>query len=363
MRILCIISSLGPGGAERVMTWLASGLAGRGHEVTLACLCSPRESAYGRPEAVAIRYLGVLAASSDALAGLVATGRRVRRLRRLYAELRPDVVLSFMDQTNVLALAAALGTPWPVVVCEHTDPARAWIGRGWALGRRLLYPRAATVVVLAEGMRRAFGRRIRSLVEVIPNPVLLQPAEAEAPMAGRKRLLAVGRLHPVKGFDRLVQAFAAVAPRLPEWELVILGEGPERPRLEAQAARTGLGDRIRLPGHRGNPFPLYRGAQALALASSVEGFPNVLVEAMACGLPVLATACTPAIADILEGGRLGLMVAPDSADALAAGLDRLLGDAACRERLAASAPEVLERFEQGALLDRWEALLARRGRP
>lgn len=355
MKILCVISHLGHGGAEHVMKWLTESLANRGHSVILACLSAPQSSAHGIPQGVKIRYLDISRPSGNPAQAVRSNLGRILTLRRLARQVKPDVALGFMSATNVILLAALAGTRIPVVVAEHTDPLRADPGRIWRLGRRCLYPRAAALVLLSEGMRKAFSNRVT--VEVFPNPVI-EPAgsDRELPRPGRKRLVAVGRLHPAKRFDLLIEAFAAAD--LAGWELVILGEGSERRNLEDLAVKLGLGDRFALPGYREDPFPVYRGANAMALSSSVEGFPVAMIEAMACGLPVIATDCSPAISEILEGGRLGT-VAPLSRTAFKEELARFLHDEDGQQRLSSVSRQVINRFRPESVLARWESLLMR----
>jgi GalNAc-alpha-(1->4)-GalNAc-alpha-(1->3)-diNAcBac-PP-undecaprenol alpha-1,4-N-acetyl-D-galactosaminyltransferase len=360
MKVLCLIPDLESGGAQRVMTWLSEGLGRRGHQVTLVCLSSDEERpTYRRPTGVEVVHLGINSVSGSVWEALRANWRRIRTVRRMYVLKQPDVVLSFLDTTNVLALGAALGTGWPVVVSEHTDPARSSIGSAWSIGRQVLYYRARAIVLLAEGMRESFGSGLQGSIRILPNPVVVSPGDqVDSPPAGRKRLLAVGRLDPVKGFDRLIDAFASMASRFETWDLAILGEGRERGTLEEQVARLGLGNRIRLLGERQDPFPVYRGSDAFVLSSHREGFPMVLVEAMACGLPAVATNCSPAITEILEGGRSGLIVSEQSQADISQGLNRLLDDRELREAFGRAAPAVASRFAPEAVLDRWEQLLS-----
>lgn len=140
-------------------------------------------------------------------------------------------------------------------------------------------------------------------------------------------LLAVGRLSAEKGFSDLLEAVAAVRNNAPEFRLVIVGEGPERQRLEASVARLGLNGRVLLPGHYGRMVPWYAAASALVMPSHSEGSPNVLLEAMAAGLPVVATA-VGGIPEIAVPNETALIVAPHSPKDLAQAISTLLNDPA-----------------------------------
>src|SRR5699024_4469850 len=142
---------------------------------------------------------------------------------------------------------------------------------------------------------------------------------------GRRRLLAVGRLHPVKGFDQLIEAFDSIAHFFPDWDLVILGEGPERTALEEQIHRTGLGERITLPGRVGNIGQWYDASDIYVLSSRTESLSNTLLEAMASGLAVVACDCETGPREIIRDTIDGALVQPaGDPEALAAYLSDLM---------------------------------------
>jgi glycosyltransferase involved in cell wall biosynthesis len=159
---------------------------------------------------------------------------------------------------------------------------------------------------------------------VIHNPVFdadvetLMRAAAAHPWFERKGppiVLAAGRLHRQKGFDILLEAFAIARAQV-DCRLVILGEGQERVSLLAAAERLGLAYDIDMPGFAENPFPLMARAGTFVLSSRWEGFPNALVEAMACGAPVIATDCPSGPREILSDGRYGALIPPENPQAL-----------------------------------------------
>jgi glycosyltransferase involved in cell wall biosynthesis len=349
------ISSLGAGGAERVMTTMANYWATGGWDVTLATLTGADAAPfYPLDRRVRLRPLGLARPSRGALHGALQNLWRVGVLRGAVRRARPDVVLSFTPRTNVLVLLAAFGLRVPVVVSERVDPRHhAAPNRVWDRLRRLLYARAAAVVMQTAGLRDYFGPRART--RVVPNPVSA-PAAA-GPPAREPVVVGMGRLDPQKGFDLLLEAFARVAPRHPDWSLEVWGEGQERPRLQALADELGPAGRVRLPGVTRRPEELLRRAGVFVLSSRYEGFPNVLCEAMACGAPVLAADCPSGPADIVQDGVDGLLVPAGDAAALAAGLDRLLADPGLRGRLGAESPDVLRRFSLDRVMAAWEEVL------
>jgi glycosyltransferase involved in cell wall biosynthesis len=352
-RLTLVIDGLGPGGAENVLTLLANAWAERGDGVTLVTFAGQDEPPF-RPLATAVRRLGLgLRADSHSLAQAVAGNvRRVRGLREAMRSSRPDAVISFCDRVNVLTLLAASGLGIPVIVSERVDPARHAIGFVWDALRRLTYPRARAVVVQSTRFVAAIPPAARARTVVIPNPVV-HAAGAGVRSDTPARLVAMGRLDRQKGFDVLIRAFAAIAARHPRLRLVIFGEGPARADLQKQIDDLGLADRVELPGVVPGPAAALRDADIFVLPSRYEGFPNALCEAMACGIPVVASD-TGAVSEIVRDGENGLVVPTEDSAAVAAALERLVSDKALRARLAAQAPGVTERYSLANVRRTWD---------
>jgi len=271
------------------------------------------------------------------------------------------VVVSFMEFTNVLTLAALRGTGIPVVASEHTDPRAYRPNAVLRAGRRLLYRNARALVVLTDTVREWATGRLHHRVHTIPNPIA--PPDLSSPPSGLLGahgpvVAGMGRLSPEKGFDRLVQAMAYCAPRHPEWSLLILGEGRERANLTRLAADLGISDRVLLPGWVPEPTTVLREASLFVVSSRFEGFNCALAEAMSCGVAAVSMDCRSGPGEIIRHGTDGILVPPDDVKALAAAMDRLMGDADERGRLAARGPEVLDRFGVERVMEKWYAVIA-----
>jgi glycosyltransferase involved in cell wall biosynthesis len=265
---------------------------------------------------------------------------------------------------NILTLLAARGGNVPVIIAERVDPRQYAIGPLWSRLRRITYSWCRGLVVQTERAREScrpfLGRR--TSVHIIPNAVSPPPVcnvrDAFAVEPGRQRIVAMGRLTHQKGFDLLIRGFAALAPRFCNWDVEILGEGPLRQELQDLIGELGLQDRIHLRGWLPDPHRLLSQADLFVLPSRFEGFPNALLEAMACGLPAIASDCDSGPAEIIRNGIDGLLIPCDDVPALTAALDRLLSDQNERRRLAGRAAEVLERFGPEKFFERWETVLA-----
>ncbi len=167
---------------------------------------------------------------------------------------------------------------------------------------------------------------------------------------------AVGRLTRQKGFDLLIEAFARIATRHPEWKLVIWGEGDDRKSLEALRDALDLRDRVELPGVTQRPGLWVETADVFVLSSRYEGWGIVLLEAMAAGLPVVSFACEWGPSDMVKHGEDGILVPSNNVDALAEALSRMLGDGELRSRLAANAEASAKRYLPERILSQWDAV-------
>lgn len=361
MKLVLVISSLGGGGAERVMTLLANEWVERGDEVTLITLASDRMDRYPLNPSVRRIALDVAGNSANLLAAIGNNLVRIRALRRAIAASRPDAVISFIAESNVRVLIAAAGLRVPVIISERTALNGHHMRGVWRTLRRWSYPRATAIVAQTRRSAADLEALVRRRVEVIANPVTVEPRPDDAiadERTGTRTLLAVGRLSPEKGFDLLIEAFAQAAPRHPGWNLVILGEGPLRAALERKVAEHGLGARISMPGFDAHVRRLMRRADLFVLSSRYEGFPNALLEAMTEGLACVSFDCDAGPRELIEHRQNGWLVPAGDVPALAAALDALMGDAGLRAQLGRRARDVSARYSPATILDQWNALVA-----
>lgn len=258
-------------------------------------------------------------------------------------------------------------------------PAIAWVHLPialWAQGytprhrRRAhaAYRAIAQQVFVSAGARasmREFLGQLGAHATVIPNLFrednYAEPSAAErawlARLQSRRYVLGVGRLEPRKGFERLLRAFALIRGQHRDTDLVLLGDGPERARLSRLAGELGIGAHLHLPGHVASALPWLRQASAYALSSRLEGLPTTILEAFAAGCPVAAFDCPTGPAELLDGGRAGVLVRDGDVQALAAALGRLLASPTLAQAYASAASERLALYRAPAVVPRWEALI------
>jgi len=361
--IAFFLPTLVAGGAERVVVNLVEGMTERGVPVDLVV---------GRAEGELRDQLSPGVRLVDLAAPRVR--RSVPRLSAYLRRTRPRALISAIGHANMAALLAArlAGRGTPVMVTVHSTlsqspprggPLRVWV---WSVLLHAFYRRATWVVAVSRGAADDFARLARlprDRIQVVYNPVITPGVIA---LAGRVPshpwfqagappvILGVGRLTRAKDFPTLLRAFAEVRRRRPA-RLMIVGEGEERPALEALAEQLGITADLALPGFRADAVSFMGRAAVFVLSSAWEGLPTVLIEALAAGARVVATDCHSGPREILQEGRLGDLVPVGDAPALAQAILRAL-DA---PRVPVE-PDTLHPFTQEAAIDRYLQLLERR---
>ncbi len=361
-RVLFVLPSLGAGGSERVVTTLANFWAGQGREVGIANFDEAAFSPfYSLAPEVDLFRLDLPAASGRLPSQILQTRRRVKALMQIYREFEPDVVISFLTKANVMALLAASPSRVPVIISERNNPTLQHFNLFWRMARAYAYPKAFSFVTMTRGAAEYYPESQRPRTSIIPNPVNL-PDGWDNHRKGNT-ITAVGRLTEQKQFHLLIDAFAKIAADFPSWNLVIWGEGAARAELEQQRSRLGLDDRIAMPGLTEKPGQWIETADVFVLSSAYEGWPNVIVEAMAAELPVVAFDCEHGVADMIDDGVTGRLVQQGDVPSLADALASVMRDGALRGALAHAALEASARFNTEAIADQWMQIVEEANAP
>lgn len=290
-------------------------------------------------------------------------------LPRLLGEAQQaDVIIGGMELTSTY-LAAIAGTllRLPSVGWVHMDFDR-FVPQHAALHRslmRLLYPRLNRVVAVSRGAAESLLHLVPAItnqVEVINNSidieaVVAKAAQGEHYSAPVPVVAAVGRLERQKGFDILIEAHANLIKSGYRHELIIIGEGSERPALQRLAAERGVGETVVMPGFKANPYGYIRSADIFALSSRFEGMPIVMLEAMALGKPIVAADCRSGPAELLGDRGCGILAPAEDADELAKALKRLLEDRDYAMKLGMQARQRAELFSKANMLRQIETML------
>jgi glycosyltransferase involved in cell wall biosynthesis len=323
--ITIILPNLNGGGAERLHVNLANNWVSQGFDVEFILL---------RKEGVLIPLLAP---------EIKVKGLNVDRIRDAIFPLasqlrksRPQIVLTAMwPLTSVAVLAWIIsGCKGKLFLSDHENLRLAYIGQKRATLSylkniiRFSYPLASGIIAVSRGVKNELcllGNLPNKLVRVIHNPAAVGVSSVRETSTVRDQLwgagfdrhiLTAGRLAPEKDHESLIKAFALI-PKNFNAKLVILGNGPARADLEALVIQLELEGRVLLPGFIVDPYPWFRSADLFVLSSLREGFGNVIVEALECGLPVVSTNCPSGPAEILEDGRFGKLVPVKDPPALA----------------------------------------------
>lgn len=371
-RVALLLPSLAAGGIERVMLHLAGGFVDAGYQVDLLP-CRP-EGDYANDVPLGVRRVtlrrqsdigarlalarldpgGLKALARPSLLALKPsfTQRYLADLARYLAEVRPAAVLSANTPANLLALWARelSQTPTRVVVTEHNQLSvhsrrtHKWRWHHVAPLVARTYPRADAIVTVSDGVADDLAATVglpRESITTIYNPVVtpaLAQRAAEAPPhpwladGGTPVIVAAGRLKPQKNFPLLLRAFAQLR-RQRAARLIILGEGEQRKQLEALATELGIEEDVAMPGFVTNPYAAFAHAALFTLSSDWEGLSNVLIEALACGCPVVSTDCPSGPQEVLQGGQYGILVPTGDAMALSSAMAKTLDEPRSAERL------------------------------
>jgi glycosyltransferase involved in cell wall biosynthesis len=335
-RIAFLLQTLDVGGAERVIIRLASGFADLGYQVDLVLVSARGALLTEIPPIIRLVDLG----ASSIYASFPAMVRYLRREK-------PKALISALELTNLLVLLARR------IACNHTrmvvlltttmskhkrTPIKKKVER---LMVSRIYPWADCIVASSHGVEDDFLRYTGISprhVKTIYNPVItdsileqaMQPVEHPFFDPGQPPVIvAFGRLTAAKDYPTLLKAYARVRKTRPS-RLVIIGEGEQRSELEEMIQELGIGEDVHLPGYVQNPFAYLRRGAVFVLSSAWEGLPSVLIEALACGSPIVSTDCPHGPSEILDGGRYGYLVPVGDDEAVASAILRVLAGETCQ---------------------------------
>jgi glycosyltransferase involved in cell wall biosynthesis len=348
------------GGAERVLATVTSGLADRGHQITLLTYDPPtRNSFYSiHPSIKQIKLdIGIPGQYST----LRETLQRMIALRRTIVENNPDIVVGFLHSMFIPLGLALLGTSIPMIGSQHIGVEHFWKHPIQHLLLQLTPFLTKKTTIISEKLREGYNNHLRRHMVAIPNPVSIPeknlPIE-ERPLSSRNKILSVGRLNLQKDHKTLIEAYALLANDFPDWDLRIVGDGDLRPQLEEQIKSLELQDRITIANTTANISEEYLGSQLFAMPSSYEGFGLVTAEALSYGLPAVGFADCPGTNELIKHKQNGILVqGPQRTVAFAEGLQHLMNSPELRVRLGNSGPESVTEFSQEKVCDKWEELL------
>lgn len=368
MKIAAIIDSLQGGGAEKILTLLAYEWACAGNTVDIFTF---KESSLQNKQHPNLKLHPALGAHSSNQHGfatkILLIPLLLYRLRKNLLKNRPDVIICFMDQANILTLLATVGMLIPVIVSERIYPAHSSLLTATASQplrhlisylRNRIYRRARRIVLQSDRSIEFFPLNLHQKIIVIPNPICTPEVQGLAVEIPQPTIFSLGRLVSQKRFDLLIGAFHLISREFPEWHLLIAGTGPKAQELQAQAESGSGSGQIHFLGYQGNTGALFAQATIFVLASDYEGFPVALGEALVCGVPSIATDCLTGPREILAESEYGLLIPANDLEALARAIKSLITDPGLREHYARAGKARAEEFSLQKILPLWEHVLA-----
>jgi glycosyltransferase involved in cell wall biosynthesis len=282
-------------------------------------------------------------------------------LRRALMHVKSRLVVTLGTHTNIVALKACRGLGMRVIISERNNPQRLAHYKQWDSMARKLYNHADLVTANTRGALRDMGEYVdEKKLAFVPNPLVIRKsgqARGRTSTAHAPFILNVARMVSDKAHDVLLEAFAQLGDEFEAWRLALVGDGRLEEDLRVHAATLGIERRVEWHGVVRDPYVFYHSASIFALPSRVEGTPNVLLEAMSCGLPVVVSDGAPGLLELVEDGVTGLVVPVNDPAALASALRKLAHNAELRRTLGEAARERVSEFDLPRAMAAWELAL------
>ncbi len=351
MKIATIAYLHGYGGAERQILMLSNALAQMGHEIHLVVLAE-NKSQYNKSEKLIVHDL------SKEESGLFKIVKRWRLFIREMKIIKPDITIHYNFQSVYFSMLIAKEVRGKILYSERGDPYDKEYDGLMGLLRSYSFKHTDAFVFQSEGARNCFGAEIRKRSVIIHNPVSVPVGKYVIPTIREKRIVSVGRFHPQKNQQLLIEAFYIISKEFPDYILEIYGNGPLREQLSQKIKGLQLENKVKLINNRPDIFDCIVNASLFVLTSDYEGMPNALMEAMALGVPCISTDCRPGGAKtLITDGENGFIVPIRDATKLAEKMAYLLNNPQVMEKIARHATLLNKTHCEEAIFDKWNHFL------
>lgn len=353
--IALYIGSLSRGGAERVMVNLSEYFCKEGYKVYLVTKTID-EPEYDVPEGVT-RILADITEEEKSSSRMINLKNRIAKLRRIWIDIKPDIILSFIRKNNLMALASANGLNIPVVVGIRSNPARELQGKGFKQLSFLMFKRAAGIVVQTTEGKAFFPANLQKKTVIMPNSLSQAFVDIQMPEKRNKDIVLVGRIDSNKNQRMVLEAFSEVQEEYFDWKLHLYGDG----EMAAGLRNRYDGRSIIFHGPVDNVKECIKDAAIFVLPSKQEGMPNALIEAMALGLACISTDCPcGGPADLITTNKNGILIPVDDKEELIKQLKRLMDDEELRLQLGEEASKIVNELNPEKVNRMWKDYLESR---
>ncbi len=350
MKIAFVIANLNGGGSERAVSNLSLAMEKEGHVVSIIVLDADNIVYPFGGEIIDLN----IPHSTSPLGQIINMLKRKSALKALFKKHQFDGIFTFMESAGFPSAMASKD----VVVSVHENPDK--MSKVYKMLYPYLYPKTKKVIACSKAMEDRlidlYGFKNTGTIYNSVDIDLVQQKSKEPIEVTRPYILTVGRLVHVKGFDLLIEAYAQSKAK-ENLDLIILGEGELRVELQALIDGKGLTNKIILKGNVDNPFAYYANAELYTLSSRNEGFPNILIEALACSCPCIAFDCKTGPNEIINDGENGLLIEAENVPALTAAIDRLDQDEELQANFAKNAKESVQHLTPESIAKEWLKLV------
>lgn len=352
MRILFNLGSMTKGGAERVVANLSDYFTKVGNEVAIV-ISTEKSSYYELNEKVELYGLDDAKKSNNFI---FKNFFRIKKLKNIIKIEKPDIIVSFLPEPSYrLLLLKLFNRKLKVIVSVRNDPKVEYKSIVSKMIMKLLYPLADGFVFQTDEAKEYFDKKIQDNSIVIPNPLGQQFVDAKTSEKKEKIIISVGRLEPQKNQKNLIEAFGNIADEIPEYKLVIYGEGPLRNELESLIIQKKMENRVLLPGNTNSIIEELNKSEIFVLSSDYEGMPNALMEAMAMGLACISTDCPcggPKY--LIENDYNGILINVNDVDAIGNSIKLLIDNENMRRNISKNCMNIRERLKPQKIYNIWE---------
>ena len=355
-KIALFISSLQKGGSERVMVNLADYFVKENYDTVLVTQHLANVE-YELNDKVRRKFSEITAeeTTGNRIQNFI---RRFSKLRAIWKEEKPDVILSFIGKNNVMAILTAWGLGIPVVVSVRGEPKEEYASKGLCIAAKVLFHKAACVVMQTKESVSFFPKGIRKKTKILKNSLNPQFIRPIYQGQREKTVVAVGRIDENKNHRMLIRAFAKLADKFPDYKLIIYGNGESRNQLEDLVRNLQQQERVFMPGVINNVGEAIEKAGIFVLTSFSEGMPNTLMEAMALGLPCISTDCPcGGPGELIENGENGILIPVGDEKALTLALEKMMNEPEWANNLGKKASELQKQCNPTIVNKSWKELL------
>ncbi len=349
MKIVIVTHNLASGGAERVISQLVTAWSANGVECSLI-FTDGEEVFYKIPESIPVFHC-----SPKSRSKLVQKISVYKKVRKIIQEVSPDVVLSLPEEVGIFVGLALLGTKIPVVVSERNNPEVMPYKKVTRFLRGISYRHVAGIIFQTQQQMNFFSKKIQRKSAIIPNPLDLTRLPDPYRGVREKVIVGAGRLEPQKNFSLLIRSFSVFYNQHKDYKLIIYGEGKLHHALQEQIDMAGLPTgTIVLQGRVADLPRAMNKASLFVLSSDYEGMPNVLIEAMSCGIPSISTDCpVGGSAEIIEDGKTGLLVPVNDVEKLASAMSDIIDHKICFDSFYDNSFKIRKKLDSNIISDQW----------